>query len=129
MKIRSFRDLRVWQLSMNLAQNIYNVVKQFPIDERFGLSLQLRKACVSIPSNIAEGSSYGTNRRYIHHLRIACGSEGELQTQLELSERLKFASPSDVRRALNDASEVGRMLNGLIRSLDQSGPANETLIP
>ena len=119
MKLKSYRDLKVWQLSMRLAEDIYTIVKKFPLDERFGLSLQLRKAGVSIPSNIAEGSNYGTHRRYIHHLRVACGSEGELQTQLELSERLKFASPSDVRRALNDASEVGRMLNGLIRSLDQ----------
>ena len=119
MRIKSYRDLNVWQLSMRLAEDIYTIVKKFPLHERFGLSLQLRKAGVSIPSNIAEGSNYGTQRRYIHHLRIACGSEGELQTQLELSQRLRFASASDVHRALNDASEVGRMLKGLIRSLDE----------
>ena len=119
MRIKSFRDLNVWQLSMRLVEDIYGIVKKFPADERFGLSLQLRKAGVSIPSNIAEGFNYGTTRRYIHHLRIGCGSEGELQTQLELSERLKFASASDVQRALNNASEVGRMLNGLIKSLEQ----------
>ena len=101
---------------MRLAEDIYAIVKKFPLDERFGLSLQLRKACVSIPSNIAEGSNYGTNRRYVHHLRIASGSEGELQTQLELSQRLKFATPAEVQRVLGNASEVGRMLNGLIKS-------------
>ena len=85
MRIRSFRDLNVWQLSMRLAEDIYSIVKKFPIEERFGLSLQIRKAGVSIPSNIAEGSNYGTRRRYIHHLRIACGSEGDLQTHLELA--------------------------------------------
>jgi four helix bundle protein len=118
MKIKSFRDLDVWHLSMKLAEDIYPLVRQFPVDERYGLSLQLRKAGVSIPSNIAEGSGYGTNRRYVHHLRIACGSDSELQTQLELTERLKFAPPAQVRPLIDRASEVGRMLNGLIRSLD-----------
>jgi four helix bundle protein len=118
MKIKSFRDLNVWHLSMKLAEDIYPLVRQFPADERYGLSLQLRKAGVSIPSNIAEGSGYGTNRRYVHHLRIACGSDSELQTQLELTERLKFATPAQVRPLIDRASEVGRMLNGLIRSLD-----------
>jgi four helix bundle protein len=118
MKIKSFRDLDVWHLSMKLAEDIYSLIRQFPPDERFGLSLQLRKAGVSIPSNIAEGSGYGTNRRYVHHLRIASGSDSELQTQLELTERLNFATPAQVRPLIDRASQVGRMLNGLIHSLD-----------
>jgi four helix bundle protein len=118
MKIKSFRDLDVWHLSMKLAEDIYPLVRQFPPDERFGLSLQLRKAGVSIPSNIAEGSGYGTNRRYVHHLRIANGSDSELQTQLELTERLKFATAEQVRPLIDRASQVGKMLNGLIHSLD-----------
>ena len=72
---------------------------------------------VSIPSNIAEGSGYGLNKRYVHHLRIARGSEAELQTQLELAGRLKFATAEQVRATNAKASEVGRMLNGLISSL------------
>ena len=119
MTIKSFRDLNVWQLSMQLAEDIYPLVRQFPSEERYALSLQLRKAGVSIPSNIAEGSGFGTNRRYVHHLRIACGSDSELQTQLMLAERLKFAKPAQVAPLLDRASEVGRMLNGLIRSLDR----------
>lgn len=103
---------------MKLAEDIYPLVRQFPPDERFGLSLQMRKASVSIPSNIAEGSGYGTNRRYVHHLRVATGSDSELQTQLELAERLKLATPAQVRPLLEQASRVGRMLNGLVRSLD-----------
>jgi len=118
MKIKSFRDLDVWHLSMKLAEDIYPLVRQFPPDERFGLSLQLRKAGVSIPSNIAEGSGYGTNRRYVHHLRIASGSDSELQTQLELTERLKLATPAQVRPLIDRASQVGRMLNGRIHSLN-----------
>jgi four helix bundle protein len=118
MKIKSFYDLDVWHLSMQLAEDIYPLVRQFPADERFGLSIQLRRAGVSIPSNIAEGSGYGTNRRYVHHLRVATGSDSELQTQLLLAERLKFAPSDQVRPLLDRASQVGRMLNGLIRSLD-----------
>lgn len=119
MKINSFRDLEVWQLSMDLAEDIYKLVRQLPAEERYALSLQLRKAGVSIPSNIAEGSGYGTNRRYVHHLRIACGSEAEVQTQLMLVQRLKFAAAAEVTPVLDRASRIGRMLNGLIRSLDR----------
>ena len=97
---------------------IYPLVRQFRPDERYGLSLQLRKAGVSIPSNIAEGSGYGTNRRYVHHLRIANGSDSELPTQLELTARLKLATPDQVRPLIDRASQVGRMLNGLIHSLE-----------
>ena len=119
MAVKSFRDLDVWHLSMKLVEDIYPLVRQFPIEERFALSLQLRKAAISIPSNIAEGSGYGTNRRYVHHLRIACGSDSEVQTQLELAERLKFVKPSEVKAVVEKASRVGRMLNGLIQSLDR----------
>ena len=118
MSIQSFRDLKVWQASMKLAEDLYPVVRQFPADERFGLSMQLRRAGISIPSNIAEGSGYGTNRRYVHHLSIASVWDAELQTQLELAERLRLAKPEEDRSLLDRASEVGRMLNGLIRSLD-----------
>jgi four helix bundle protein len=123
MAIKSFRDLKVWRASMQLAEAIYPLVRQLPADEKFGLSLQMRKAGVSIPSNIAEGSGHGKNRVYVHHLRIARGSEAELETQLELLVRLKYARPEQVQPVLAQASEVGRMLNGLIRSLEtyQSG--------
>ena len=117
MRINSYRDLVVWQLSMALAEGVYRLVARFPAEERFGLALQLRRVAVSIPSNIAEGSNYGANRQYRHHLRIALGSEGELQTQLELSKRLKLAPSAEVRPLIEQASEVGRMLNGLIKSL------------
>jgi four helix bundle protein len=122
MRINSYRDLMVWQLAMALAEGVYKLVTPFPAEERFGLSLQLRRVAVSIPSNIAEGSNYGTNRQYMHHLRIALGSEGELQTQLELSERLKLAPPEEVRPLVEQASEVGRMLNGLVKSLRRADP-------
>jgi len=121
MKIHSFRDLDVWHKSMDLAENTYLIVSRFPSDERFGLSAQLRRSSVSIASNIAEGAGYGMTKRYVHHLRIARGSEQELQTQLELAWRLGFAERKLVAPLLESASEVGRMLNGLISSLVAQG--------
>ena len=117
MKINSFRDLVVWNKSMSQAVGVYALVRQFPVDERFGLSMQLRRSAASVPSNIAEGAGFGTNRRYVHHLRIAAGSNSELQTQLELAERLAFATPTQIQPMLAHAVEVGKMLSGLIRSL------------
>jgi four helix bundle protein len=119
MQVRSFHDLQVWQLSMQLATDIYRLVRQLPAAEQFGLSLQMRRAAVSISSNIAEGSGYGKSRRNIHHIRIALGSDLEVQTQLVLVERLGLATPEQVRPLLDRASEIGRMLNGLIKSLEQ----------
>jgi four helix bundle protein len=119
MQVRSFRDLQVWQLSMQLAIDVYGLAQRLPAAERFGLSLQMRRATISIPSNIAEGCGYGKSRRNIHHVRIALGSDLELQTQLMLVERLRLATPEEVERLLDRAIEVGRMLNGLIKSLER----------
>ena len=119
MQIKSFHDLQVWQLSMQLATDIYGLVRQLPTEERFVLSLQMRRSTVSIPSNIAEGCGYGKSRRNVHHVRIALGSDLELQTQLMLIERLRLATPEKVQPLLDRASEVGKMLNGLIKSLER----------
>jgi four helix bundle protein len=119
MQIKSFHDLQVWQLSMQMATDIYRLVQQLPAEERFGLSLQMRRSTVSIPSNIAEGCGYGKSRRNIHHVRIALGSDLELQTQLMLVERLGLATPDQVQPVLDRAGEVGKMLNGLIKSLER----------
>ena len=126
MQIKSFQDLQVWQLSMQLAADIYRLVRQLPAEERFGLSLQIRRATISIPSNIAEGFGYGKSRRNIHHVRIALGSDLELQTDLILIERLRLATPDQVQPLLDRASEVGRMLNGLIKSLERHQAAPKT---
>ena len=126
MQIKSFHDLHVWQLSMQLATDIYRLVRQLPAEERFGLSLQIRRATISIPSNIAEGCGYGKSRRNIHHVRIALGSDLELQTQLMLIERLRLATPEQVQPLLDRASELGRMLNGLIKSLERHQVAPKT---
>lgn len=114
--IRSFRDLDVWQKSMTLAIHVYERSGRFPADERFGLTSQIRRAAVSIPSNIAEGKSVG-GQSYTRHLRIALGSEAELQTQTELARRLSLISDAEADELMRQTAEVGRMLTGLLKAL------------
>ena len=114
--IQSFRDLTVWQKGMDLAVRVYAATEKFPRSEMFGLVSQLRRAATSIPSNIAEGKAIG-GQSYPRHLRIAHGSEAELQTQIELAQRLKFLGDAEANALLSQASEVGRMLVALRRSL------------
>ncbi len=114
--IQGFRDLGVWQKSMALTERIYALSATLPREETYGLTSQLRRAAVSIPSNIAEGKGIG-GLGYARHLKIALGSEAELQTQLELAKRLKLLSVDDAKALIADAAEVGRMLRGLIQAL------------
>lgn len=114
--IQSFRDLEVWRKGMDLAVRVYAATDKSPRSEMFGLRSQLRRAATSIPSNIAEGKAIG-GLNYPRHLKIAHGSEAELQTQIELARRLKFLGEDEANELLKDASEVGRMLVGLARSL------------
>ena len=119
-KITSFRDLVAWQKSMDLADMIYDLTDGFPAREHFGLAYQLRKAAVSIPSNIAEGSRRRT-AGYIHHLFMALDSHAELDTQCELSARRRFISGADTKPLEDLVAEVGRVTHGLLRSLDSKG--------
>ena len=115
--VKSFRDLLVWQKAMDLADAIYTATAAFPRSEMFGLTSQLRRAAVSIPSNIAEGRSSGGGR-FVYHVRIAIGSEAEVQTQIELAVRRSYISAEQARVLLEDAAEVGRMLHGLLNGLE-----------
>jgi four helix bundle protein len=114
--IQSFRDLSVWQKSMDFAVMMYRSTEAFPRSEMFGLTSQMRRASVSVPSNIAEGKAIG-GQRYRRHLKFAMGSNAELQTQIELADRLKLLANADANTLLDHASEIGRMLAGLLRSL------------
>jgi four helix bundle protein len=114
--IRSFRDLLVWQKSIALVERVYSTTEELPGSEAYALTSQIRRAVVSIPSNIAEGKAIG-GQGYLRHLRIALGSEAELQTQLELAVRLKMLTRGDADRLLRETSEVGRMLSSLLKSL------------
>jgi four helix bundle protein len=114
---QSFRDLKVWNLSMELVETIYAVSRYFPADERFGLTTQIRRASVSVPSNIGEGARRKRRKAFLHHLDIALGSQGEVEVQLEIACRLGFVSKADYKRIQSTVEEIGRMLNGLIVSL------------
>ena len=105
-----YKDLIVWQKSMELARIIYRLTSRFPRDEVFGLTNQIRRAVVSIPSNIAEGS----DREFIHFLRIAKGSAAEVEAQILISEDLHYVSPDDAQTALSLCDEILRMLGTMI---------------
>ena len=109
----SFRNLRVWQVSMTLVEDIYRTTSLFPRDERFGLTAQIRRAAISIPSNIAEGRRRKKEPVYLNHLDIALGSQAEVDVQLEIATRIGLLKDSDYRRLAAKVDEVGRMLNGL----------------
>jgi four helix bundle protein len=113
----SFRDLKVWQKSMTLVEDIYRVTGAFPRDEQFGLTSQIRRASVSIPSNIGEGKRRKRQRVFCNHLDIALGSQAEVEVQLEIAKRVGFLSSHDYERIQALVEEVGRMLNGLIASI------------
>ena len=117
-KIISHKDLVVWQKSIALACKVYAGTRSLPRDERFGLTSQLRRAAVSIPSNIAEGSARRSRAEFLQYLHISRGSLAELETQYMIANRLALLS--DASATLDDIAEVGRLLNGLIRSLVSS---------
>ena len=110
-------ELEVWSISMELAEAIYRTTIKFPTTERFGLSSQMRRAAVSIASNIAEGRGRRSTRDFKRFLDIAYGSLLELETQLTLSKRLGYLSAENSQRTDELASRTGRLLNGLRRSL------------
>lgn len=123
----SFRALKVWGQSMTLVEDIYRLSSRFPNTERFGLVSQMRRAAVSIPSNIGEGKRRKRQRALLHHLDIALGSQGELEVQLELAQRLGFATPKQIGPVMDRVAEVGRMLNGLIDALQLDRPETQQM--
>jgi|KBSSwiStaDraftv2_1062776.scaffolds.fasta_scaffold1204019_1 four helix bundle protein len=116
--LRTYKDLDAWKQAMDLVEQCYRISKGFPRDERFGLTSQLRRAAVSIPSNVAEGHCRRKTRVYAHHVSIALGSHGELETLIEVSTRLGFISPQERRGLQERTDSVGRLLSGLFRSLE-----------
>ncbi|MGC4031109.1 MAG: four helix bundle protein [Tepidisphaeraceae bacterium] len=113
--IKNYRDLIVWQRAMDLAEAVYTLTRQMPADERFGLTSQMRRASVSVPSNIAEGEGRTSDGDFVRFLQIAHGSLRELETQLELCHRLGFVD-EEIEPTRKLTAEVGRLINGLIRA-------------
>ena len=115
--INSYKDLEVWQKSMALVTEIYRIVKLLPPEERYALSDQMRRAAVSIPSNIAEGHARSNRRDYINFLSMSRGSNAELQTQCLICVNLGYIKNDNIQLALSLSDEVGRMLTTLIAKL------------
>ena len=115
--INSYRDLNVWQKSMELARMVYVLVKFLPKEELYALSDQMRRAVVSIPSNIAEGYYRNSTRDYIRFLSMAKGSLGEIETQLFLCENFGYLKNEQISPALAKCDEAGKMLTALINNL------------
>ena len=118
-EIKSYRDLRVWQDAMNLAEASYRLTKASPRDEMFGLTAQIRRAASSIPANIAEGHGRESTQSFIQFLRISQGSLKELETHFLLAGRVGLIEQPDMQTALGSSDALGKMLRALIRSLQQ----------
>ena len=114
---KSYRELVVWQKAMSLAESAYAVAGLLPGNERFGLCSQIRRAAISVPSNIAEGHERRSRAEYRRFIAIACGSLAELETQLELANRLHHFDQATLTRSLALADETGRLLRSIERAL------------
>jgi len=110
---RNFRSLRVWQLGMELAEQVYRLSQRFPKQEMYGLTSQIQRAAVSIPANIAEGHARGATKDFLRYLAIAQGSLAELETHLMLAERIKYVTSDLIVPILNQCTKEARMLRSL----------------
>lgn len=119
MMIKSYKDLDVWQKAMDLAVMCYQATKDFPKSEVYGLTSQLQRAAVSIPANIAEGHERKHQKEFIQHLSIAYSSLAELETHIQIAQRLDYISSDKTKRLLEMTGEIGRMLNGLRKSIEK----------
>ena len=115
--MNDYRDLIVWQKSMELVKEVYMLTKCFPKEEAFALTLQIRRAAVSIPSNIAEGYGRQSKHDYLRFLSIARGSKNEVETQLQICLMLSYLSTENSGPALSLCEEIGKMLNALMATV------------
>lgn len=115
--MKSFRELRVWQAAMNLVEKVYRLTQRLPKQETYGLVSQIQRAAVSIPSNIAEGHTREHIKEYLHHLSMAQASLAELETQLEISGRLKYLLSDELKDLLGEVNSLGRQMYALRNSL------------
>jgi four helix bundle protein len=116
-RIQSHRDLKVWQLGMEIAERVYALTARFPGEERFGLTSQLRRAAISVPANIAEGNARSSTKEYLRHLSVAIGSLAEMETFIDLSLRFNYGESSNISSLIDAIRDERRMLRGLPRAL------------
>lgn len=121
---KNYRELIVWQKAMDLVEMVYTTSSTFPKEEKFGLTSQLQRAAISIPSNIAEGSGRMGEKECIQFLKIAHGSLSEVETQMMIAQRLHYIDEHTLQSLLRHTEEIGRLINGLRKSLL---PANRQL--
>ena len=120
-KIQSYKDLLIWQKGIEITEKVYLLTKSFPIDEIYSLTNQIKRATVSIPSNIAEGFGRNSTKSYVNFLKISRGSLYELETQLIIAEKQKFISDLDLLQSINELiSEEGKMINSYINKIELS---------
>ena len=115
MAVQSYRQLVAWQKAMEIVTEIYGL--NLPKEEIYGLTSQLRRAAISVPSNIAEGQGRASTKEFLHHLSIAYGSLMEVETQVLIAGNLRYLRAEEQATILDKTAEVGRLINGLIRSL------------
>jgi len=114
---QTYRDLFVWQKAIELVESVYQVTRDWPKEELYGLTNQVRRAAVSVPANIAEGQGRSGNKVFAHHLSIAYGSLYEVETHLVIAQRLRYIDVAGFQNLMDQAAEIGRLLNGLMRKL------------
>jgi four helix bundle protein len=114
---KTYQDLAVWKRAMKLTKEVYQVTRSFPSDDRFGLTNQIRRAAVSIPSNLAEGHARVGAAEFARFISISMGSVAELETQLLLARELEYGDPEALEKTLHDLNEIGKMLRGLAKAI------------
>ncbi|NCN86983.1 four helix bundle protein [archaeon] len=119
--MQDFRNLLIWKKSINLCEQIYLVTKNFPKEETYGLTNQIRRASISISSNIAEGCGRKTNKDFCNFLYIASGSLKEIECQLIIAQKLNYISLEILNKLIYETTEIGKMISGFIKSLQNSG--------
>ena len=116
-KIVSFKDLKIWQKGIEIVKDVYGLTKEFPKEEMYGLSSQMRRCAISIPSNIAEGFKRYHNKEYKQFLYISLGSSAELETQLIISQDLSYVTQAQLESVVEKLDSLGRMTTSLMRKL------------
>ena len=123
-----YSDLHVWQKSMDLVVDIYRLSREFPVEERFALANQIQRAAVSVPSDIAEGHGRKSTKSFLYLLSLANGSLMEVETQIQIAQRLGYVREDTVTALLAKTGEIGRMLNGLQSSLEAKLPPESRIL-
>lgn len=121
MVVKSYQDLLVWQKSMEVVKNVYDITKKITVSERFGLIDQMKRSAISLPSNIAEGRTRNSKKDFMHFLWIANGSRAELETQLLIAVKVGYLKEKDIKDTMDKLTEIGKMLHTMIRRLGECG--------